>query len=220
MRREPATTKRDKERIIWDAAVKVIKENGFHKARMSDIAREAGISYGLVYHYYGNKQDLFDAVLNRWWDDLFEVLNELRKTAEEEVSAKLRRIIFYFLDSYQERPGLVSIFITQISRSTPNLTPSRLARFQTFMSLTEEIMSEGQARQMLRADFRARYLTYIFLGALETFVSAMVLAEQKIHGQAQKQRIADCILEVFLNGARNAGKRAGGESPPQNLPGA
>ena len=208
MQREPEANKRGKERIIWDAAVKVIKENGFHKARMSDIAREAGISYGLVYHYYGKKEDLFAAVLNRWWDDLFEVLNELRGTAEE-VSAKLRRIIFYFLDSYQERPGLVSIFITQISRSTPNLTPGRMARFQTFMSLTEEIINEGQTRQMLRGDFRARYLTYIFLGALETFVSAMVLAGQKIHGQAQKQRIAECILEVFLNGARRPEKRTG-----------
>jgi hypothetical protein len=60
----------------------------------------------------------------------------------------------------------------------------------------------GQNENLIRGDFKARYLTYIFLGALETFVSAMVLADQKIKGDVQKERIAESILEVFLNGAK------------------
>jgi TetR/AcrR family fatty acid metabolism transcriptional regulator len=203
MKKDLTALKKDKEQAIFEAALKIIKQKGFHKARMSDISKEAGISYGLVYHYFKNKEDLFDTILNRWWDGLFHLMAYISEGNEYDVHKKLRHIIYYFLDTYQSNHELVNIFITEISRSTTNLTSSRLDRFKKFMSLTEAVMTEGQEKEKLRTDFKARYLTYIFLGALETFVSAMVLVDQKIKGDAQKQRIAESILEVFLNGAKN-----------------
>ncbi len=193
--------KQPKQEAIFRAALKVIKEHGFHRARMADIAAEAGISYGLVYHYFKNKEDLFEAILNRWWGGLFKLMDTLT-TTDMELSEKLGQIIEYFLSTYQENPELVNIFITEISRSTTNLTGPRLNHFKKFMSLTQAVMEEGQEKGFLRSDFKARYLTYIFLGALETFVSAMVLVDQKIKGEIQKKKISDSILEVFLNGAR------------------
>lgn len=202
MKKDPSAVKRDKESVIFGAALKVIKQKGFHKARMSDIAKEAGISYGLVYHYFNNKEDLFDAILNRWWDGLFGLMKGISE-GDNDVHKKLRQIIDYFLDTYQSEPELVNIFITEISRSTTNLTSYRLDHFKKSMSLTEEIIAEGQKKKLLRTDIKARYLTYMFLGAVETFLSTMVLVDQKIKGDTQKERIAQSILEVFLNGARN-----------------
>ena len=202
MKRNPAEIKKDKESAIFKAALKIVKQKGFHKARISDIAKEAGISYGLVYHYFKNKEELFDVILNRWWDGLFRLMADIAK-AEYHAHKKLSSIIYHFLDTYQSEPELVNIFITEISRSTTNLTNKRLDHFKKFMFLTEAVIEEGQKKEDLRSDFRARYLTYIFLGALETFVSAMVLADQRIKDDGQKERIAESILEVFLNGARN-----------------
>lgn len=202
MKKDPSAVKRDKETVILDAALRVIKKKGFHKARMSDIAEEAAISYGLVYHYFKNKEDLFDAILNRWWDGLFGLMEDINDGVND-VQEKLRQIIDYFLDTYQREPELVNIFITEISRSTANLTSDRLDHFKKSMSLTENVIAEGQERQLLREDVKARYLTFMFLGAVETFLSTMVLVDQKIKGDSQKERIAKSILEVFLNGARN-----------------
>jgi TetR/AcrR family fatty acid metabolism transcriptional regulator len=201
MKKDLTSFRKDKEYVILEAALKIMKQKGFHKARMSDIAREAGISYGLVYHYFTNKEDLFDAILNRWWEGLFQLMGGIIEGTYD-MHAKLRDIITYFLDTYQSNPELVNIFITEISRSTTNLTTTRLECFKEFMFLTEQVITEGQQREVLRRDFKARYLTYIFLGALETFVSAMVLVDQRIKGDAQKDRIAESILEVFLNGAK------------------
>jgi TetR/AcrR family fatty acid metabolism transcriptional regulator len=201
MKRNPAVIKKDKEMAIFKAALKIVKQKGFHKARISDIAKEAGISYGLVYHYFKNKEELFDTILNRWWDGLFQLMADVSK-AEYHAHKKLSSIIRHFLDTYQREPELVNIFITEISRSTTNLTNKRLDHFKKFMFLTEEVIEEGQKKEVLRSDFKARYLTYIFLGALETFISAMVLADQRIKDDAQKERIAESILEVFINGAR------------------
>ncbi len=201
MTRVKDSQRREKENLIFEAALRVIKRNGFHRARMSDIAREAGISYGLVYHYYGNKENLFDAILEIWWDGLFRLMEEIR-AGREDFAGKLRRLVDYFLDSYHAHPELMNIFITEISRSTTNLTARRLEQFRGFMSLTESLLREGQRAGVLRSDFKARYLNYIFLGALEAFISVMVLADQSISGDEQKARMAETILEVFLNGAR------------------
>jgi TetR/AcrR family fatty acid metabolism transcriptional regulator len=205
MKGNPPSLKTSKEELIVDAALQIFKQKGLHKARMSDIAKRARISYGLVYHYFKNKEDLFEAILNRWWRGLFEVMAKIRAEAREAPS-ELRAIIDYFMDTYQAHPDLVNIFVTEISRSTTNLTAKRLKNFQEFMFLTDGIMAGGQKAGVLRKDFKARYLTYIFLGSLETFISAMVLVDQKIKGNRQKERIAESILEVFLNGASNRSK--------------
>ena len=207
----PSDNKKNKESLIFRAALKTIKEKGFHGARISDIAKEAGISYGLVYHYFRHKDDLLDAIINQWWDGLFRLMADISE-GRYEVGEKLRRIILYSLDTYQENPELVNIFITEISRSTTNLTSDRLNLFKKSMTLTEEVIAEGQRTGILRKDIKARYLTYIFLGSLEAFVSTMVLSDQKIKGDSQKERIADSILEVFLNGAKTRHSTVGQRS--------
>ena len=52
----------DRRRQILDAAVKVFARNGFHRARVGDIAEEAGVAYGLVYHYFSSKEALLETI--------------------------------------------------------------------------------------------------------------------------------------------------------------
>jgi len=212
MRRNGDEIKKEKQSVIFDAALKVIKEKGFHQARISDIAEEAGISYGLVYHYFKSKEDLCYEILHQWWTNLYHLLENIKKSRND-FHPKLRGLILYFLNTYQQKPDLMNIFITQISRSTNNLTKTRLDHFKKFIGLTEAIMMQGQKKGALRSDFEGRYLTYIFLGVLETFLSIMVLGNQKIKNDQQKERIADSILEVFLNGATLKNKFK--DSPPK-----
>jgi len=193
--------RKDKESVIFDAACRVIREKGFHQARITDIAQAAGISYGLVYHYFKSKADLFDAILKEWWTGLFSMMDEsdrLYGSVEDQLGAMIR----YFLDQYEERPDIVHIFVTEISRSPANLTPERVKWFKIFLDRTESILSRAQAGQVLRSDVRARYLTHIFLGAIESIISVMVLENRPLRGRAQKHRIAVALLEVFLNGSR------------------
>jgi TetR/AcrR family transcriptional regulator, fatty acid metabolism regulator protein len=198
--------KKDRVAVIFEAACAVIREKGFHQARIRDIASAANISYGLVYHYFKSKSDLFDAIFREWWEGLFAMMDESDNPSQS-VENKLGSIVKYFLDQYEQRPDLVHIFITEISRSAANLTPARLDRFKMFMSRTEAIIAQAQEQKNLRADVKARYLTYIFLGALECFVSTMVLEHQPLKGQSQKDRIECGLMEVFLNGARSESKK-------------
>lgn len=194
-------SRKDKEAVILESACRVIRERGFHQARITDIAQTAGISYGLVYHYFKSKADLFDAILKEWWTDLFALMEEW-ESHKSAVEDQLGALVIYFLDQYQKRPDLVHIFITEISRSASNLTPARLHWFKVFLARIESLMARAQYQKLLRSDIKPRYLTYIFLGAIESFISAMVLENQPLKSRAQKQRIATGLLQVFLNGAR------------------
>ena len=71
-----ADQKKHKEAAILEAACNVIRDKGFHQARITDIAHRAGISYGLVYHYFRSKADLFDAILKEWWNGLYSMMEE------------------------------------------------------------------------------------------------------------------------------------------------
>lgn len=192
--------KKNREKDIFKAAVKVIKENGFHKAKMSDVAKAAGISYGLVYHYFQSKEDLFDSIVSRWWNRLFQLESSLREY-DLPLADKLRSIVSYFLDAYQRDPALVTVFVSEFSYTTSKLNAKRLEYSIKFLDRVDAIMEEGQVVGLLRQDMKARYLSYIFMGALNTIVSAMVFVDEKIKGDDQKARITDSILDLFLNGA-------------------
>lgn len=193
--------KLEKEAVIFEAACRVFRNKGYHQARMADIAREAGISYGLVYHYYKSKSDLFDALYEEWWGGFDRVTGSL-VLANLPVEEKMGRIARYFLDEYQKRPDLVHIFITEFSRSSANLTPERLDRFKKLMAVTEAIISKAQKDGFIRIDLKARYLTWFFLGAIEALLSSMVLENQPIKSQDAKQRLSDAVIKMFFEGAR------------------
>ncbi len=190
----------DKQELIIDAALEVFREKGYANARMADIARRAGVSYGLVYHYFGSKEVLFNLIVETWWNDLYSML------AREKLSAgpfrdKLIHIIQFFLDTYRSKPNLISIFVSEVCRSSVYHTEAGLSKFLRFFSLCEEIMLEGQKKDFLKKNIPPHHLTYIFYGSIETFISVMVLGKEPLTRKRQ-ERAVNAIMEVFMDGSK------------------
>ena len=74
---EAGTRKPDKRSLITEAAVEVFAEKGFRQARVSDIAKKAGVADGTIYLYFKNKEDLFAAIIQRKKSLVFEKLREI-----------------------------------------------------------------------------------------------------------------------------------------------
>src|SRR4051794_262678 len=66
----------DKRRQILDAAVRVFARQGFHSTRVSDIADEAGVAYGLVYHYFRSKDQVLNELFSERWSLLLAAIEE------------------------------------------------------------------------------------------------------------------------------------------------
>ncbi len=190
----------EKQETIIKAALEVFRNYGYSKTRMADVARKAGVSYGLVYHYFGSKEVLFDTIVNMWWKALYGVLEE-QKSSTDDFPKKLVKVVEFFFDTYQDNPDLISIFVTEVSRSSIYRTSRGLEKFKRFFALCEEIMKQGQDSGFLRKDIKPHYLTYIFFGEIEAFISILVLGKEPLN-KSRKNRAINAIIQVFLQGAR------------------
>jgi AcrR family transcriptional regulator len=192
--------KTDREKIIIDAALKVFSRKGYADTRMADIAREADMSYGLIYHYFENKEKLFDAIVEDWWTGFYNELEELQKRPLP-TEEKLVGIIRYILSVYGSKPNQISIFVTEVSRGFVYHAHTKgKDKFNRLFTLCREIIQEGQERGVLRNDIQAHYLTYVFLGSIDTFLSIMILGNETLTPGREK-RIIEGITQVFLHGA-------------------
>lgn len=192
--------KNAKQVIIIDAALKIFWERGYANARMADIARRAGVSYGLVYHYFRSKEVLFEMIVESWWSALYAMM-EKEITSGDDIRDKLVNIIEFFLNTYGQKPNLMSIFVSEVCRSSVYHTEEGLSRFLKFFKLCEQIMVQGQKSGFLIKDVPPHHLTYIFYGAIETFISVMVLDKEPLT-KKRHERATKSILQVFIDGAR------------------
>ena len=67
----------EKREEILEAGIEAFAESGLHGAGMADIARRAGISVGVLYKYYVNKEDFFHACLRHSLASLEDVLRQV-----------------------------------------------------------------------------------------------------------------------------------------------
>ena len=72
----------DKRRLILDAAVTVFARQGFHHCRVSDVADEAGVAYGLVYHYFDSKEEILNELFLERWQIMLDAIAEIDRRQE------------------------------------------------------------------------------------------------------------------------------------------
>ena len=72
----------DKRRLILDGAVRVFARQGFHTCRVADIADEAGVAYGLVYHYFQSKDEVLDTLFLERWELMLAAIDEIDAPAD------------------------------------------------------------------------------------------------------------------------------------------
>ena len=107
----------DKRRIILDAAVRVFARQGFHTCRVSDIADEAGVAYGLVYHYFESKDEVLDTLFLERWDVLLEAIARDRRAATSPRARSCTRSPSFIVDSYRHDPELMKVIIVEVTRA-------------------------------------------------------------------------------------------------------
>ena len=97
----------------------VFARSGYHTSRVSDVAKEAGVAYGLVYHYFGSKEDLLEAIFRRTWSRMLEAVEEIEREGApaRDQLAGVARIV---LGAWEVDPDLVRVLVREVAR-TPQL---------------------------------------------------------------------------------------------------
>jgi TetR/AcrR family transcriptional regulator, fatty acid metabolism regulator protein len=170
----------DKRRVILDAAVRVFARQGFHTCRVSDIADEAGVAYGLVYHYFGSKDEVLDTLFVERWDVLLAAIRETdaQQTAPR---AKLSAIASFIVDSYRYDPELMKVIIVEVTRAANSFGRTHLAKIGEAYDLIADIVRKAQADGSFSDEVSPEFAAMAFYGAIEQVLTGWIfgLLEQR-----------------------------------------
>ncbi|HYM55686.1 MAG TPA: TetR/AcrR family transcriptional regulator [Solirubrobacteraceae bacterium] len=163
----------DKRRVILDAAVRVFSRQGFHACRVSDIADEAGVAYGLVYHYFASKDEVLDTLFLERWNVMLELIREV--DAEPlPVREKLAAIASFIVDSYRHDPDLMKVIIVEVTRAANSFGRTHIGAIRSAYDLIGEIVVKAQAEGVFKPEIEARFAAMAFYGAIEQLLTGWI----------------------------------------------
>jgi AcrR family transcriptional regulator len=167
-----STAVEDKRRQILGAAVRVFARKGFHASRVGDIAEEAGVAHGLLYHYFDSKDAVLEAVFHENWSVLLMRIGSVEET-DEPAADQLRHIATIILRTWLHLPDVVRVVIQEFGRS-PELA-ERIGDLAQPIELFQRVIERGIARGEFREDIDPRVAATIVYGGIDELLTGWVL---------------------------------------------
>jgi AcrR family transcriptional regulator len=163
----------DKRRQILDAAIRVFARQGFHATRVADIADEAGVAYGLVYHYFRSKDEVLNELFVERWSLLLSAIEETDRTGETP-RQKLAAVAGFIVDSYRHEPELMKVIIVEVTRAANSFGRTHLPEIRRAYESIAKIVEDGQKENAFRDDVAPMFASMSFYGAIEQLLSGWI----------------------------------------------
>jgi AcrR family transcriptional regulator len=186
----------DKRQVILDAAVRVFARKGFHTSRVGDIAEEAGIAHGLLYHYFSSKDEVLRTVFSEAWSRLLVALHAV-EAGGEPAPEQLRKVAAILLRTWRDEPDLVGVLVREVARS-PHLGEQVDEVREAFLVI-QRVIERGQEEGTFRADLDPRLASWIVYGSLEELLTGWVLG-QLPDGDEEVARAERTVIDVVCGG--------------------
>ncbi len=197
----------DRRRQILDAAIRVFARQGFHACRVSDIAREAGVAHGLIYHYFDSKDEILNELFVERWSLLLTAIAEVdaRPIPPRE---KLDAVAGFIIGSYHHDPELMKVIIVEVTRAANSFGRTHLPEIRKAYDLIAKIVRDAQKQGAFRDDVDADFASMWFYGAIEQLLSGWVFELiPGTDGDYERARVmvVDTICGGLERGAANGG---------------
>ncbi|WP_338867229.1 TetR/AcrR family transcriptional regulator [Myxococcus stipitatus] len=189
----------ERRRTILRAAIDVFARKGYHGCRIADVAKEAGVAYGLVYHYFKNKDELLETVFDTGWSGF---VTRVRAVVEGEGSmeAKVRGVVDVAFEAYRVDPRAVKVLILEIARSPAGSRINRQTAFVDAIRLSSELFTRAKDAGELRADADPLLSSALLFGAIEMGLTAFVTGLADSRDAQALERAKAQIADTFLHG--------------------
>ena len=188
----------DKRRQILDAAIRVLARQGYHGTRVSDIADEAGVAYGLVYHYFKSKDQVLNELFTERWSLLLAAIEEADHE-QETPRDKLAAVATFIIDSYRYDPDLMKVIVVEVTRAANSFGRTHLPEINRAYEMIAKIVADGQAEGVFRANVDAQFASMWFYGAIEQLLSGWVF-ELIPTGDEDFERAKVMVVETICGG--------------------
>ena len=186
----------DKRRQLLDAAVRVFARKGFHASRVGDIAEEAGVAHGLLYHYFDSKDQVLEAIFRENWSVLVARIASVEES-DEPAADQLRHIAAIVLRTWLHLPDVVRVVVREFGRS-PEVA-ARLGELARPIEAIERVIARGIARGEFRSDVEPRLAATVVYGSIDELLTAWVLGRLP-SGEEEVAAAEQTLLAISLTG--------------------
>jgi AcrR family transcriptional regulator len=192
----------DKRRVILDAAVKVFARRGFTQCRVADIADEAGVAYGLLYHYFRSKDEVLDTLFLERWAVMVDLIGQVDRRP---LSArdKLRAVAAFIIDSYRHDPDLMKVIIVEVTRAANSFGRTHVDDIRRAYDGIAQIVANGQSAGEFRAQVTPAFAALAFYGAIEQVLTGWIFETLPV-GDEEMEQAKDLVVETIVGGLRGS----------------
>lgn len=193
----------DRRRVILRAAVEVFSKKGYLGCRIQDVAKEAGVAYGLVYHYFKNKDELLESVFASGWQSfLSRVQSEIGR--DQDVASRVRGVVHVAFEAYRRDPKGVKVLILEVGRSPAGGAVNRGSAFSAVILAAAQMFSAAQQRNEIPAHLDPTLAATMLFGCIEMGLTSFVMGLLDKRDDQAIERARDQVAETFLSGITNA----------------
>ncbi len=192
------TAATEKRRVILDGAVRVFADQGFHTCRVSDIADEAGVAYGLVYHYFSSKEQILDTLFLERWDVMLAAIADADASSRSGRD-KLYAIAAFIIDSYRHDPELMKVIIVEVTRAANTFGLTHLAKIREAYAGIAAIVKRAQAEGQFHTEVTPEFAAQAFYGSVEQVLTGWIFDSVPV-GEPALERAKSMIVETICRG--------------------
>lgn len=188
----------DKRKLILDAAIRVFADHGYHGARVGDIAEDAGVAHGLLYHYFSSKDEVLRTIFVENWGQLIGRFRAVEES-EEPAAQKLEGMAKILLRTWGNDPALVTVMVREVARSQH--LQAQVGEVREAFAILQRVIEEGQASGEFRRDVDPRFAAWVVYGGLEEILTGWVLGGLP-DAEADLATAEQTAIELALRGLR------------------
>jgi len=188
----------DKRRRLLEAAVRVFARAGYHGSRVGDIAEEAGVAHGLLYHYFSSKEEVLRTIFRENWGELLERFRAV-EGSDEPADEKLEGIAKILLRTWRNDPDLVTVMVREVARSRH--LQEEVGAVREAFAIVQRIVEQGQEEGLFRSELDPRLASWLVYGGLEEILTGWVLGQLPDEGEAVA-RAEQTAIQLALGGLR------------------
>jgi TetR/AcrR family fatty acid metabolism transcriptional regulator len=193
---------RDRYDTILAAASRAFAEKGYETTSITEIARAAEVSDGLIYKYFSNKRDLLERVLEDFYERVIGDL-DAKVAGGKSFSEQLYILISVHLSTFVAERNLCRLFISEV-RTASNYRGSAIQHLnRRYTSILIKMVDDAVTSGEIPRDVDPRVVRDMLFGAIEHSAWRHTIAKRPLDVAGMARSITD----IFLNGLCPAPRR-------------
>lgn len=194
---EPTRSAASKRERILRAAIDVFARNGYFNAKVSEIAKAAGVADGTIYLYFDGKEDLLVTIFREhtrsYLQSLERALAHVRRAED-----RIRIAIRHHLETLGRDRSLAIVAQVELRHSLKFMSLLSQQEVADYLNMLRKIVEEGQSDGSFRRNLHPQLVAKAVFGILDEMVTSWMLSEKEYDPAAQAEQVADLILTGLL----------------------